>query len=595
MGLVSALLLVPAISALVLALVPLSPKVSKLIGSTAALTILAIASCILWHFQIGTADFQFIEKTPWIVDLGINYEVGIDGISLFLVLLTAIAGVAVVLSAKEQDRIRGYLSLFLFLELALLGVFVTLDLILFYVFFELMLVPSYLLINGWGGPGRARASIKFVLFTALGSVLMLSSIIYLGWLNVDQVGDPNFSIIDLSQSLRLEPAIEGLLFLGFFVAFAIKTPLVPFHKWLPDAYVESPYSLTAFMSSVMAKAGLYGFLRFVWTLFPGALSNGIPSLITSVVERTGPNSVLRKLWHHSPGEHVDLTHIFIWIIAISIVYTALIAWAQRDAKRLLAYSSVSHLGVCALGVFVCSTLSITAAVFFMLAHGVVSLGLFLTMGALVSRTGSSEIIELGGITEKLPKLSVLFFIFLLGAVALPLTANFVAEFTVLIAVFAKFPFQTTVTLLSVVLGAVYMLALFRRSMFAKSDKVLNGGDLSLSELAILCPLALLVILLGVMPQPFLHRIEPAAQRLEGFVFDAINSQAAQPLPEGGDFAVGEPETQHQLGENARSENALVTAATVHNFNRTDFFSTKIEEQSLKTSRLQEHQAAKENI
>ena len=561
MGLVSALLLVPALSALTLALLPLSPKASKLVGSTASLVVLAIASCILWHFQPGTADFQFIEKTPWIAELGISYEVGIDGISLFLVLLTAIAGVAVVFSAKEQERLRGYLSLFLFLQLALLGVFVTLDLILFYVFFELMLVPSYLLMNGWGGPGRSRASIRFVLFTALGSVLMLSSIIFLGWLNVDQVGDPSFSIIDLSQSLRLEPGIEGLLFLGFFIAFAIKTPIVPFHNWLPAAYGEAPYGLTAFMSAVMAKAGLYGFLRFVWTLFPGALTDGISTLISSIVEGAGPKSFLHKLWQHGAGDPVDFTHWLIWLLVIGVVYTALIAWAQRDAKRLLAYSSVSHLGICAVGIFVCSTVSITAAVFFMLAHGVVSLGLFLTMGALASRTGSSEIIELGGIAEKLPKLSVLFFIFLLGAVALPLTGNFIAEFTVLIAVFAKFPLQTAVAAISIILGAVYMLALFRRSIFAKSDKSLSGGDLSNAELAILCPLAVLVILLGLMPQPFLRRIEPAAQRLEGFVFDAINSQSEQPAPEGGDFSASWPDKKSQSSDSAGNNPSMVTAST----------------------------------
>lgn len=491
MGLISALLLVPACAALLLALIPFSVKWAKVVGSLASLLVLSLAVTILWYFDSTSADFQFVEKAAWIAEFGISYEVGIDGISLFLVLLTGISGVAVIFSTRDHDRLRGFLSLFLFLQLSLIGVFVTLDLILFYVFFELMLVPTYLLMNGWGESDRARASIRFVLYTAIGSVLMLCSIIYLGWLNADQVGDPSFSLIDLSQSLRLDPSIEALLFIGFFVAFAIKTPVVPFHNWVPSAYAEAPYSITAFMSAVMAKAGLYGFVRFVWPLFPVAFISFRPTLI--------------------------------WILAIGVVYTALIAWAQRDAKRMLAYSSVSHLGICALGVVVCSTLSVSAAVFFMFAHGVVALGLFLTLGAIVSRSKTSEIAEMGGLVASLPKLSIIFFLFLLGAVALPLTGNFVAEFAILLAAFSSYPYQTALASISIVLGAVYMLAFFRRSFFKTAELKGEVTDLTYSEFAILAPLALLMFVLGVMPQPMLTRIESSAQRLEGFVRDATSA------------------------------------------------------------------------
>lgn len=520
MGLISALLLIPAVSALLLAVVPLSQKASRALASIASISVLVLSVFILWHFNPASADFQFVEKTPWIAELGISYEVGIDGINLFLVLLTALAGVAFVFLAKDHERLRGYLSLFLFLQLSLLGVFVTLDLILFYVFFELMLVPGYLLINGWGGQGRSQAAVKFVLFTAVGSVLMLSSIIYLGWLSFEQIGERSFSIIDLSQSLRLESSLEGLLFLGFFIAFAIKTPFVPFHIWAPSTYGESPFGLTAFLSAVMAKAGLYGFLRFAWTLFPSALSEGLSSFV-------------------GLGTVSDMTAVLVWMLVAGIIYSALVAWVQRDAKRLLAYSSISHLGICALGVFLCSTVSITAAVFFMFAHGVVALGLFLTLGAIASRTGSSEISELGGLASKLPKLSALFFIFLLGSIALPLTGNFVGEFTLLLATFAKFPLQSAVAAISVILSAVYMLALFRRSMFSKSDKVINGQDLGSREFFILAPLGVLMFLLGICPQPFLSRIEPTAQRLEGFVTDSL-AKFEQPSADDGDFSDTQP-------------------------------------------------------
>lgn len=503
MGLISTLLLVPGLVGLLLALVPFSPRVSHFLASSASLIALALASVACWHFDPATADFQFVERASWIPELGINYEVGIDGINLFLILLTTIASVAVITIHGTDERARGFLSLFLFLELSLLGVFATLDLVLFYVFFELMLVPTYFLMNGWGGLGRSRAAIRFVLFTALGSVLMLSSIIYLGWVSQDQLGEVSFSVIDLARTLHLDSKVEAILFLGFLIAFAVKTPLVPFHTWVPSTYAESPYPLTAFMSAVMAKAGLYGFIRFVWPLFPRTLSS-----------------------------HVE---IGVCLLAAGVIYTALIAWAQRDVKRLFAYSSISHLGICAFGVLICSTVSVSAAVFFMVAHGVVALGLFLTLGCFTSRGVSSEIVELGGLAAKIPILSCLLFLFVLGSIALPLSGNFIGEFSILLAGFAKFPFHTSFIALSTIIGAVYMLSMFRRSVLGEPERIPSVEDLRAQEFLVIVPLALLSFFIGIVPQPLLRRIEPAAERMEQFVFQAVHTpridDQGQEIPE----------------------------------------------------------------
>lgn len=277
MGLISWMLLLSGLPALVLAVFPIPDRVAGYLAKAVAAVTFFLSLQMLAGFDAQSSDYQFTEKANWIPELGINYEVGVDGISLFMVLLTSLATLAVLFSQSgvsqsgtEKGRLKGFSCLFLFLQLSLIGVFVALDLILFFVFFELMLLPSFLLINGWGSGSTIKTAIRFVLYTALGSALMLCSIVYLGWVFYNQNGNLSFSLIDLSQSIDLSPELQAWMFLGFFIAFAVKTPLFPFHSWLPATYTDAPSGLTAFMSAVMAKAGLYGMIRFNWNLFPSA-------------------------------------------------------------------------------------------------------------------------------------------------------------------------------------------------------------------------------------------------------------------------------------------------------------------------------------
>ncbi len=450
-----------------------------------------------FSFHVGTGGFQFAESQPWIPGLGLNYAVGIDGISLFLAILTALlAVVAIAASWSNSQRPGTYYAWMLLLSGGILGVFAATNVFLFYVFWEIMLVPAYLLIGTFGGPRRAYAAIKFVIYTAIGSLLMLAGIIGLGAVAQGSQGVS----LDLPTLIGHVPAsAQGILFLAFFAAFAVKVPLVPFHSWLPDAYTEAPIPVTIMLAGAMSKTGAYGFLRFCLPLFPQAAHQAAPIIETLAV--------------------------------IGILYCAVQALIQTDFKRLLAYSSISHLGVVMLGIFALNTQGIDGAVLQMVNHGITTGALFLIAGYIEARTGTRSIAALGGMAARVPILAVTFGIAALSSLGLPGLNSFTGEFLALLGAFHANPLFGVLGTLVVIPAAWYLLRFFqgvmqgpvvqptgtptaveqtanqeKRSSVASSVRDLRPGDL-----AILIPLLALMVGIGFYPAPLPDRIEPSVQ------------------------------------------------------------------------------------
>jgi NADH-quinone oxidoreductase subunit M len=414
---------------------------------------------------------------------GVRYRVGVDGVSLPLVLLaTALTPLAIVGSWRSIDRPRGYLALLLVLETAMLGVFVSLDLFLFYVFWEAVLVPTYFLIGSYGGQRRVYAAVKFFVYTLLGGLLMLVAIIALFYLHQKATGRASFDY-DVLRDFQKAPATQRWLFFGFFAAFAIKTPVWPFHTWLPDAYTEAPTTTTVLLAGVMSKLGVYGFVRFSLPLFPDAARDLQPLLLTLAV--------------------------------IGILYCALVATVQRDFKTLVAYSSVSHLGFIVLGVFALNLQGVQGGVFYMVAHGLLIGGLFFVTGMLEERRGTRRIEEFGGLQQSVPRMAAVMLVITLGAVALPGLAGFVGEFLTLLGAFLANRAFAVLAAVGVILGAVYMLWAYQRMWHGRLEREENRAvaDLTGREWAILAPLVAAVVVLGLFPRPLLERVEPSAQRV----------------------------------------------------------------------------------
>ena len=438
-----------------------------------------------WHFDASRgASFQFPERISWIPGWGISYAVGIDGISLLLVLLTTLLMPIVILSsASIRTWSRGYLACMLVLETAMLGTLVAMDLFLFYVFWELMLAPMYFIIGIWGGKRRIYATLKFVLYTVAGSVLMLAGILFVVWQYFILQGEFSFYLPDLVNASRLTFRQECWLFAAFALAFSIKVPVFPFHTWLPDAHVEAPTGGSVILAGVLLKMGLYGFVRYAYPLFPRAALAFAPYLAVLAV--------------------------------IGIVYGALLAWAQSDMKKLVAYSSVSHLGFCVLGLSAFNVVALSGGLYQMLNHGISTGALFLIVGVLYERRHTREISEYGGLAQQAPLFAFFFMIFSLSSIALPLTNGFVGEFMILVGSFRVLPGLTAIALFAVVLGAVYMLTLYLKTMFGELDSQKNGQlpDMTIREVCMLTPLLVLVFVMGVLPQPFLRTLEPAVSQL----------------------------------------------------------------------------------
>jgi NADH-quinone oxidoreductase subunit M len=433
-------------------------------GSTLILSLVLIGA-----FEIGSAQFQFVHFFDWMPSIGANYIVGIDGISLWLVVLTALLSLLVVVASTSVARkLRGYLASILILETGMLGTLSALDAISFYVFWELMLIPMYFLIGVWGGERRVYAAIKFVLFTALGSLLMLVAIVYCGYQHWLQFGHLSFLLSDW-VSIDFALGEELLVFGAFALAFAIKIPVFPLHTWLPDAHVEAPTGGSVILAGILLKLGLYGLIRFGMPVFPTATFVFAP--------------------------------LFIGLGVFGIIYGALCAWVQTDLKKLVAYSSISHLGFCVMGYAVLSFDGLQGCLLQMINHGISTAALFFIVGVLYERTHSRRIADYGGIAAKVPAFAAVYLVFTLSSIGLPLTNGFVGELLILLSGFDYNFFVGVLAVSGIVLGAVYMLSVYRRIVFGpfkdKFEDVLC--DLRATEKVIFAPLAVLVFAIGLYP------------------------------------------------------------------------------------------------
>src|SRR6476620_8591445 len=440
---------------------------------------------LLWsRFNGASADFQFVERYQWIPAFGISYFVGVDGISLFLLVLTGFLTPLAFLGSWESvhHKTRAFCIVVLLLESAMIGVFVSLDLFLFYVFWDAMLIPMYFLIGIWGYDRRIYAALKFMLYTMAGSVLMLVAILGLGWLHAEATGSYSFDYAEF-LALKIAPATQYWFFLAFAVAFAIKVPLFPFHTWLPDAHVEAPTAGSVILAGVMLKMGTYGLLRFAFPLFPSAAMYFAPWIAILAV--------------------------------IGIIYGALVAMVQPDMKKLVAYSSVSHLGFVVLGICAMNVNGVQGAMYQMLAHGVSTGGLFLIVGMLSDRRHTRLISEFGGLKAVVPRLTAAFMIMTLASIGLPGLNGFIGEFLIMLGAFRWDPRYVVGAGLGVILSAVYMLWMFLRVYYGKVTHRENATlpDLLPHEWSAVVPLCVVALLMGVFPTVFLKPTEPAVMRI----------------------------------------------------------------------------------
>ena len=497
----------PAVGAAVVAALPKGrDELAKQLALGLSVVVFVLAVLTTVAFDTGGARFQLTTSVAWIPNFGVNLALGVDGIALVMLLLIGVL-VPVVIGASWRDELPGrsmkaYFAWLLLLESMMVGVFASTDVFLFYVFFEAMLVPMYFIIGSFGGPRRQYAAVKFFLYSLVGGLIMLAAVIGLYVVSASQLGEGTFAF-DALRQLDITPGVQKLLFLGFFVAFAIKAPLVPFHTWLPDSGSEAPIGGAVLLVGVLDKVGTFGFLRYCLPLFPDASRFFAP-----------------------------------WILVLAvagILYAALLAMGQSDMKRLIAYTSISHFGFIALGIFAFTTESTTGAVLYMVNHGIATGLLFVVVGMLIARGGSRQIRDYGGVAAKAPVLAGVFLLAGLASLALPGTNSFVSEFLVLIGSFRSQPVFTIIATVGMILAALYILLMYQRTMQGPPSGVLlaeddemepaatGGGtatltarrrtlrvlDLDRREVAVVTPLVALIIVLGVYPQPLLNLIEPA--------------------------------------------------------------------------------------
>jgi NADH-quinone oxidoreductase subunit M len=456
-----------------------------------AVSLVAFAATLLlwWRFNPTDGDFQFVENRAWLPHFGISYHLGVDGISLFLVVLTGfLTPLALLTSWQSVHKSVKLFSFFLLaLESAMLGVFVSIDLFLFYIFWDAVLIPMYFLIGIWGYERRIYAAVKFILYTMVGSILMLIAIIGLAYAHASAAGTPSFNLLDLYGTTLSRP-METWFFLAFTLAFVIKVPLFPFHTWLPDAHVEAPTAGSVILAGVMLKMGTYGLLRFAFPLFP-----------------------------HAAAEYAP----YIGVLAvIGIIYGSLVAMVQPDLKKLVAYSSVAHLGFVVLGLCAMNVNGVQGATYQMLNHGVSTGGLFIIVGMLSDRRHTRLIAEFGGLKAVMPRLVACFLLVTLSSIALPGTNGFIGEFLILLGGFRVFPRLTVFAATGVILSAVYMLWMFQRVNLGEvtNEKNRNLPDLSGREWALMIPTIAVAIFMGLAPGFFLRPMEPSVIR----TLDRIN-------------------------------------------------------------------------
>ena len=481
------LILLPAGAAAAAALVPaslgerLQRAVVYAVGVAGTLATLALAITVAVRYRAGDGGFRLVTTHVYASSLGISWHLGVDGISVFLVLMAAILFPLALLAGTVRRSPRAFVAWLLLLEAGCLGSFVALDLILFFLFFELTLVPVYFVIAGWGFDRRAYAAIKFFVYTFLGSAFLLVGIVALAFVHERQTGHLTFDLVALSTT-HLSLTSQVLLFLAFTAAFAVKAPIFPFHTWSPDAYAEAPTGGAVILAAVMAKMGTYGIIRFDLTLFPRAV--------------------------------VDLAPVLLTLGVIGILYGAVVACATRDLKRLVAYSSLAHLGFVVLGTFALSTQGVTGGVLQMVNHGLVIAVLFIVIGWIYERRRTWNASELRGLQRPAPMLAAVFTVAMMAAVGLPGLNGFVGEFLVLTGTFLTHRWWAVVATAGVVLAAVYLLWAYQQAFHREPDAAnATVRDLTWREMAVVAPLIGLIVLLGVYPKPVLDRITPSVERL----------------------------------------------------------------------------------
>jgi NADH-quinone oxidoreductase subunit M len=515
------LVLVPAGGALLTAVVSRASRaVSEIIGIVTSLVTLGFAIALLASMH-DVGRYQFVSHDTWVKTLGISWYVGVDGISIFLVMLAAVLFPIVLVGARARVDVRAFVAWMLLLEAACIGSFISLDLIVFFFFFELTLVPSYFLIAGWGYERRAYSAIKFFLYTFIGSAFLFVGILVVAFLHQQQTGVLTFALPALTHT-HFSSSTGILLFLAFTAAFAVKAPLFPFHTWSPDAYTEAPTGGSVILASVMAKIGTYGIIRFDLNLFPQASKDLAPLLLTLAV--------------------------------IGILYGAVVACAQRDLKRIVAYSSLAQIGFIALGTFAFTSEALTGSVLLMLNHGIIVAGLFLLIGWLYERRGTWQVTELRGLQAAVPVMAAVFTVVMMASIGLPGLNGFVSEFLVLAGTFLTHRWWAVAATLGTVLAAMYLLWAYQQVFHGPSDEAAGpdapgtgghavpgaalaaagGGALSLAtrtrtpdltwgERLVIAPLLVLIVGLGVYPQPALNLINPAVRQLVAHVERATHT------------------------------------------------------------------------
>jgi len=449
-----------------------------------------------WYDPAG-AQYQFIERVPWIPSIGADYFLGVDGFSVLLILLTTLMGTIAVLSSWTaiKDRVKEYYVFLLLLQGGMIGAFVALDFLLFFLFWEAMLVPMYFLIGIWGSDRRLYSAIKFFLYTLVGSVVMLLGILALYFHFHDVTGTYSFDITKF-QAMGIPFDLQWWVFLAFFLCFSIKVPMFPFHTWLPDAHTDAPTAGSVILAAVLLKMGTYGFIRFSLPILP------------------------------------DATRASVWWVAglaiIGIVYGALVALAQKDWKRLVAYSSVSHMGMVMLGLFALNPVGVTGSIIQQLNHGISTGGLFLIVGVVYERRHTREIAEYGGLSKVMPVFAAIFMVMMLSSLGLPTLNGFIGEILILQGAYTANFWWAVVAASGLVLGAAYLLWLYQRTMFGKLENPKNEhlADLNLREIATFVPLLILAVWIGIYPSPFIDRVAPTVKAVVARVNPAYAAPAA---------------------------------------------------------------------
>src|SRR3954469_22890396 len=494
----SLILFTPLAGALVLLLVNKeNVNAIRWISNVVAFIGFAISVPLWFWYNPGSSDFQFVERFPWIPSVGAEYFLGVDGLSVLLILLTTMMGSIAILSSWTAitERVKEYYIFLLVLQTGMLGAFMALDFLLFFLFWEVMLVPMYFLIGIWGSANRLYSAIKFFLYTLVGSVVMLLGILAIYFYNHSATGVYTFDVTQF-QKLSLPYNLQWWLFLAFFFGFAIKVPMFPFHTWLPDAHTDAPTAGSVILAAVLLKMGPYGFLRFSLPIVPDATRHFVPMIVTLCI--------------------------------VGIVYGALVALAQKDWKRLVAYSSVSHMAMVMLGMFALNPVGITGSIIQQLNHGISTGALFLIVGIVYERRHTREISEYGGLSKVMPVYAAIFLVMTMSSIGLPGLNGFIGELLILQGVFVASKVWAAFAASGVVLGAAYMLYLYQRTMFGKVDNPKNERlpDLNLRELATFAPLIVLAVWIGLYPSPFLRRLDTSVQHVVARVNPQYNDRAA---------------------------------------------------------------------